>query len=119
MTKMTQLISLVCAAALSMAAVPPSYAAGENELEAAHQPASEYRYSDAFADFRIAGELGNVAAQRSAGLMLLYGDALYGPEIHADRTEALRWLIFAAKGGCEVSTHMVRSLPSMIGRSPL
>jgi len=104
------LIKCVITVVISTAAVLPACAAGESEVEAALDAASEHRYSDALAHYRIAAQFGNVDAQRNAGLMVLYGESLYGTEIHANRTEALQWLGLAAKNGCEVSTYVLAKL---------
>lgn len=115
---MTRSIKLIVAVALSVAAILPAYAAGEREFEAALEAASDFRYSKALEHFRRAAELGNIDAQRSAGLMLLYGGALYGQEIHANRGEALRLLGLAAKGGCKVSDYVLAHLNSRKGIPP-
>lgn len=106
-THLTHLIKLISTVALSIAAITPSYATGESEVEVALDMTSNFRYADAFAHFRVAAKLGNIDAQRSAGLMALYGESMYGPEIHANRVEALQWLGLAAKNGDEVSAYML------------
>lgn len=118
MTIMTIPTNLIAAIVLSVAAILPAYAAGESEFEAAIDATSEYRYAEALKHFRNAAELGNIDAQRSAGLMLLYGGALYGQEIHANRGEALRLLGLAAKGGCKVSSYVLARLDSRKGIPP-
>lgn len=115
---MTHPIKLIAAVAMSVAAILPAYGAGEREVEMAIEAASDFRYSKALEHFRSAAELGNIDAQRSAGLMLLYGGALYGQEIRANRGEALRWLGLAAKGGCKVSTYVLARLDSQKGVPP-
>lgn len=97
----------IFAVGISIAFILPAYAAGESEVEAAIEAASDYRYGVAFEHYRIAARLGNVDAQRSGGLMALYGEVLYGTEIHADRAEALQWLGLAAKAGCEICAYVL------------
>jgi TPR repeat protein len=110
MTAMTRPIKHIAAVVLSVAAILPAYAVGEREFEMAIEAASDFRYSIALEHFRSAAELGNIDAQRSAGLMLLYGGALYGQEIRTNRSEAIRWLGLAAKGGCKVSAYEIARL---------
>lgn len=45
-------------------------------------------------------------AQEMLGMMRLYGPALYGPPIAADRDEAVFWLGEAARQGREPALHM-------------
>lgn len=110
MTTMTRLIKYTFAAVMLIATALPSHAAGEREVEAALEAVAEQRYADAFAHYRIAASLGNTDAQRSGGLMALYGGILYGTEIHADRAEALQWLELAAKNGCDICVYVLTKL---------
>ena len=116
---MTHLIKLIFAFAILLAAVLPAYAAGESEVEAAIEAVSDHRYAEAFAHYRIAARLGNVDAQRSAGLMALYGEVLYGSEIHADRAEALQWLGLAEKAGCGICAYVLAKLAVRGGTHPV
>lgn len=118
MTIMTKPTRLILAVAISLATIIPAYAAGEQEFGAGIDAASDYRYSEALGYFRNAAKLGNLDAQRSAGLMLLYGGALYGQEIRANRGEALQWLGLAAKGGCRVSAYVLARLDAQKGVPP-
>lgn len=115
---MTHPIRFIVAVAWSVATILPAHAAGEREYTAALEAAADYRYASALEHFRQAAEQGNVDAQRSAGLMLLYGSALYGQEIRANRGEALRWLGLAAKGGCKVSDYVLARLDARNGIPP-
>lgn len=110
---------LIVAATVSVTSLLPAHAAGERELEKALEAASEYRYAQAMTHFRGAAEQGNVDAQRSSGLMALYGDRLYGSAVPRNRTEAVKWLNLAAKGGCEVSSYMLNHLAQHSGEPPL
>ena len=92
---------LFCASAAM--AVNPSYELG---LEAS----SKYRYSEALMHFTRAAEQGDGSAQRSLGLMLLYGDRLYGAEVPRNHEQARRWLQAAAGQGCEVSSFMLKAM---------
>lgn len=103
-------VAILAATGLSFA-----YAAGEHELDAAREAASDYRYALAFANYRAAATLGNREAQRSAGLMALYGERLYGAEVARNRSEALQWLNRAAAQGCAVSAYMVRRMTTAHG----
>lgn len=70
--------------------------------------AQEHRYGPALEAFRDAARQGDREAMRITGLMLLYGQRLYGSEVAGSRAEALAWLRAAAAAGCEVSAHIVR-----------
>lgn len=92
----------------------PAMASGEAELELALGDAADYQYSSAFSHFRLSAEAGNVQAQRSLGLMLLNGEALYGNQIKGNRVEAVKWLSLAASNGCGVSKFVLARMT--IGR---
>lgn len=109
---MKRLIKSLFVAAMWIAAVLPAHAAGEREVEAALEAAADYRYAEAFALYQTAARLGNIDAQRSGGLMALYGDVLYGTEIQADRAEAWQWLKSAAKAGCNVCAYVLEKRAS-------
>lgn len=72
--------------------------------------AENYRYAEALMHFQQAAEQGDRGARRNLGLMLLYGDLLYGKEVGRQREQAKRWLQAAAAEGCEVSTFMLKVL---------
>lgn len=99
LTKFMAILATVAAAAVAT----PAMADGDAELAIALEAAANYQHALALVHFKRSGEQGNVQAQRSAGLMLLNGESLYGSEIKANREEALRWLALAAGNGCEVS----------------
>lgn len=99
MAKLTAILATVAAATVATHAM----ASGDAELALALDAAADYQHGLALVHFKRAGAQGNVQAQRSAGLMLLSGESLYGDEIRADRAEALRWLTLAAANGCGVS----------------
>lgn len=70
----------------------------------------DHRYELALAHFQKAAELGNVQAQRIAGMMLLFGEALYGSQVTGNRLEAIRLLEQASRQGCDVSSYMLTQL---------
>ena len=84
-------------------AVNPSYELG---LEAS----SSYRYSETLKHFTRAAEQGDRDAQRSLGLMLLYGERLYGRDVPRNHEQAKRWLQAAAGQGCAVSSFMLKAM---------
>lgn len=104
---MKRLIEYTFAAAILSAAAIPAHAAGEREVEAGLEAVADNRYAEAFALYRAAALLGNIDGQRSVGLMALYGDILYGTEIHADKAEAVHFLELAAKGGCDICAYVL------------
>lgn len=95
-------LALVALLAMSPAqAASPSYDRG---LEAA----ADYHYAESLTHFRAAAEAGDAEAQRTLGLMLLYGSQLYGAEIPGNFAQAVRWLQSAAAQGCPVSALVLR-----------
>jgi hypothetical protein len=94
---------LTRAALVVAACALPVTALADARMEAGFAAAEDYDYALALEQFRGAGEVGNVQGARIAGLMLLYGEALYGPAVKRDRAAAVKLLQKAAAGGCEVS----------------
>jgi TPR repeat protein len=88
----------------------PSAVAANPAYERGLDAASNYRYSEALMHFTTAAEQGDRNAQRNLGLMLLYGDLLYGRDFLRDRDQAKRWLQMAAAQGCDISTFMLNML---------
>lgn len=99
---------LACALALPLGANTAQ--AASDEYQAGLAAAGEHRYAQALAHFQAAAAQGDRDAQRASGLMLLYGQRLYGGDIHEDRPQAMRWLRAAAAGGCEISASMLQHL---------
>lgn len=97
--------ALLAGAGISLALAFPSHAS--EELMAAEEAFEDYRYAAGLFHVRKAAEAGDRGARRTLGLMLLSGEALYGPEIPANRDEALRWLRLAAAEGCAISKHVL------------
>lgn len=100
-----RLASILLLSSLTTAAV-----AANAEHEAGLEAASEYRYAKALSHFQAAATQGDREAQRTSGLMLLYGHRLYGHEVATDRAQAVKWLNAAAAGGCQVSAAVLRQL---------
>lgn len=94
----------------------PLAAMADARADAGFAAAEDFDYAGALEHFRAAGEAGDVQGARIAGLMLLYGETLYGPAVKQDRAAAIKLLRTAAAGGCEVSAAMVRKV-SMEGIS--
>lgn len=95
-------------ALLLAVALPATHAASMRETAIA--AAEDGHYAQALKHYRTAAEQGDRAAQRIAGLMLYYGERLYGGEIHRDSAAARRYLTMAARQGCEVSKFMLGRL---------
>lgn len=95
--------------ALPTTAASPAFERALESMEASH-------YLEARQYLQSAAEQGDRDAQRSLGLMMLYGETLYGKEIPADIQQARRWLQTASKQGCEVSYHMLKTMDAR-GRS--
>lgn len=98
------------AALLLVVALQPLSAQAASMRETATAKAEEGRHALALADYRSAAEEGDRAAQRIAGLMLYYGERLYGEEVRQDIAAARRYLAMAASQGCEVSKFMLGKL---------
>lgn len=78
------------------------------EIKAASTAFENRQYSRALAQLRIAADKGNSRAQCISGLMLLYGEKLYGAEIRTDRAAAVRYLEKAAAQGDATAKFMLR-----------
>lgn len=80
----------------------PSY---EQGLEAA----SSFKYGEALTHFQVAAGREDKKAQRTIGLMLLYGERLYGSDIQRDEARARYWLQRAADNKDEIAAHVLKS----------
>ena len=98
---------LPVAVAAMLSGLAPAAHAGVSEYELGLEAAANYRYAETLAHFLAAAERGDRNARRAVGLMLLYGDLLYGQEVPRDREQGRRWLRLAADDGCEVSASMI------------
>jgi TPR repeat protein len=107
---MYKTIMLSAASALLISMPAAATMSADLAYEVGLAAATDYRYSDALAQFRVAAQEGNRDAQRTLGMMLLYGEHLYGADVHRDGGEAIHWLKSAASSGCEVSTFMLKKL---------
>ena len=107
------IFTLGTAAALLLST--PATLAADPSYERGLEATSNYRYSEALMHFTVAADRGDRAAQRNLGLMLLYGDLLYGRDVPRNREQANRWLQAAAAQGCEVSSFMLKVLAQHAG----
>lgn len=96
------------AAAVLLLTVPAAMPASLSSYERGLDAVAAYRYSEALMHFQRAAEQGDRSARRNLGLMLLYGDQLYGKEVARNTAQAKHWLQAAASDGCEVSTFMLK-----------
>jgi len=99
---------LMCGIAAALLFPTTAIMANSSDYDLGQQASESYQYSVALMHFAAAAEHGDKDAQRNLGLMLLYGERLYGAEVHADQPQALRWLKLAASQGDEVSALMLR-----------
>lgn len=88
----------------------PAAIAGNPSYERGLEAASDHRYSEALMHFTAAAEQGDRNAQRNLGLMLLYGDRLYGRDVPRNHEQAKRWLQAAAANGSEISLFMLKAI---------
>lgn len=98
------------AAALVLAVFAPAVLAADPEAtyESGVRAAEEFRYAEALQHYTQAAAQGHRHAMRTAGMMLLYGEKLYGREVRQDRVRAMQLLGQAAGQGCELSTLVLR-----------
>ena len=82
----------------------------DGNLFAAQEMFTGHRYAAGLVHLRKAAETGDRDARRTLGLMLLYGEALYGVEVPTNREDGLRWLRLAAADGSETSMHVLAKL---------
>jgi len=82
----------------------------KEEMSLATDALENFRYDLALAHYRKAAELGNVDAQRTAGMMLLYDDATRGVDVPGNREEGIRLLQQAASQGCRISIAVLARL---------
>lgn len=101
------LLGLGVVAALLLT-VPAAMSASRSSYELGLEAVTSYRYAEALMHFQTAAEQGDRNARRNLGLMLLYGDQLYGKEVPRNQVQAKHWLQAAASDGCEVSTFMLK-----------
>jgi TPR repeat protein len=73
----------------------------EQHYELALESQSERNYAAMLVELRFAAEQGHVQAQETLGTVFLTGSTIYGPAIRADRCEAYKWFLAAARGGSE------------------
>lgn len=73
---------------------------------AALEAAADRRWADALAQWRAAAEAGDAFAAERVGLMLLFGERLYGPQVPRDPDAAARWLEAAARGGSPAALYV-------------
>lgn len=107
------LIKQLLAAAVGSVIVMSSPVQAADPASAPHELIDVSHYAEAFAHYRAAAEKGDRNAQRTTGLMLLYGERLYGSQVRQDVDEAKKWLSRAAANGCETSAYMLRRLASL------
>ena len=95
---------------LGLAFMSISACHADSHLSEAREMFDDYRYAAGLVPLRQAATAGNRDARRTLGLMLLYGEALYGAEVPTRREEGLHWLRLAAGDGCDVSKHVLAKL---------
>ncbi len=72
--------------------------------------ADEYNYTGTFAQYCEAADRGDRNAQRTCGLMALYGETLYGDQVHRNLPLAKKYLGMAAVQGSALSMYMLTRL---------
>ncbi len=112
-----RMLAVATTATLLALASGQAFAHGDEAVARAQEAIQDYRYDQALAHYREAAQLGNRFAQRTLAMMLLKGEALYGKEVAADRTEAIKWFTAAAEKGCGVSKFMLTKLKA--GSAPV
>lgn len=102
------MMAAILVALLVASVTPDARAADLSSFELGLEAVEDHRYGEALKHYQQAAQQGNRDAQRSLGLMLLYGERLYGKEVVRQEELAWRWLRAAASQGCEVSTLMLK-----------
>jgi TPR repeat protein len=74
---------------------------------AATEAADEGEYAQALAMHRADAERGDPKAQEIVGLMLWFGDVLYGAQVPRDRIAAIEWLKRATAQGNQTARYML------------
>jgi len=70
-------------------------------------------YAVALDGFQRLAAQGDARAAERAGLMLLYGERLYGTQVPRDTHRAGRLLVQASKGGREAAQHLLKRPAAM------
>ena len=101
----------IALAALMAVLAPPALAStAQTEYEAGVEAMRDFHFTEAQEHFRLAAGQGHRDALRTWGLMLLYGESLYGPALHRKTGQAVALLRQAADQGCEVSRFVLARL---------
>jgi len=79
----------------------------DQHFQLALESQAERDYRTMLAQLKTAARLGHVEAQETLGTVLLAGPAVYGKAIRADRCEALRWFLAAARSGSDLGRAQV------------
>jgi TPR repeat protein len=93
---------------MGVAAAPAGADEAQHHHEAGLEASAQREYAAALGHFGRAAALGHRDAQRTRGMMLLYGSALYGAEVPRRPDEAWTLLKAAAGAGCEQSAFLLR-----------
>jgi TPR repeat protein len=106
--------STLAAAVFAAFVLCPLAASGEHDTrDPFEQALAAYeigRYADAVSWLSIAGENNDVRAQQMLGLMYVYGEALYGPELPRNVGLGKAWLYRAEAQGSQVARFAVSRL---------
>lgn len=84
--------------------------ADDSSFAQAEEAIDNHEFRLALHLYRQAADQGDPEAARSAGLMLLYGERLYGTQVKGDRMLAQHYLRRAALRGCEVSAALLQKM---------
>lgn len=96
--------------ALAQAAPRDLVITPEQHFQMALESQSERDYPQMLARLKTAASLGHVEAQETLGVVLLVGSSVYGGAVSADRCEAHRWFLAAARAGSELGRANVEFL---------
>jgi TPR repeat protein len=111
-----QLMMGVVSATLLWSAADRAVASdGQAQYDAGLEASAQMDYAQALTHFKQAAALGNRDAQRTGGMMLMYGAALYGNDVPTQQAEAVALLKAAADAGCEMSYFLLTRLRSSQG----
>jgi TPR repeat protein len=99
--------------ATALAASPTQASEASETSQFADAEYEIQHFASALAAYERAAQAGDVRAQEIAGLMCLYGGALYGDAVPRDLDRARRWFAMAAGNGSEVARNLLARWPTI------
>lgn len=108
--KSTRWIALVLHVAFAAMVATAATAHASTEMDDADLAYDTQHYAEALRLYEAAAAKGDLRAQEIAGLMHLYGDAMYGSGVKRDKAQAAKWLRMADEQGSEMARRLLPRL---------